>query len=117
MPVSVIQVLEPLTIQKIAAGEVVERPVNAVKELVENSLDAGATKISVQLEDGGKELIRVSDNGIGMTRADALRCWLPHTTSKIRSIEDLESASTFGFRGEALATRRSRSRMYGLRGF
>ncbi|MCD6023575.1 MAG: mismatch repair protein MutL [Fibrobacteria bacterium] len=104
MPTPVIQQLSPHTIQKIAAGEVIERPSNVVKELVENALDAGATKISVNLEDGGKELIRVADNGFGMTRDDLLRCWLPHTTSKITVVEDLDSVSSFGFRGEALAS-------------
>jgi DNA mismatch repair protein MutL len=104
MSTPVIQQLSPLTIQKIAAGEVIERPANVVKELVENALDAGATKISVTLEDGGKELIRVADNGSGMTREDLARCWLPHTTSKIRAVEDLEMVSSFGFRGEALAS-------------
>jgi len=104
MPSSIIQALSPLTIQKIAAGEVVERPANVVKELVENALDAGATKITVTLEEGGKELIRVADNGTGMTREDVLQCWLPHTTSKIKALEDLEIVSSFGFRGEALAS-------------
>jgi DNA mismatch repair protein MutL len=104
MPTSVIQALTPLTIQKIAAGEVIERPVNVVKELVENALDAGATKVTVSLEEGGKEGIRVADDGFGMTREDLERCWLPHTTSKIRAVEDLESVSSFGFRGEALAS-------------
>src|SRR5215217_4889398 len=111
MASSVIQQLSPLTIQKIAAGEVIERPANVVKELVENALDAGATKVSVALEEGGKELIRVADNGFGMTREDLRRCWLPHTTSKIRAVEDLESVSSFGFRGEALASMASVSEM------
>jgi len=104
MPQPVIQALSALTIQKIAAGEVIERPANVVKELVENALDAGATKVSVTLEEGGKELIRVADNGVGMTRDDLRHCWLPHTTSKIRAVEDLDSVSSFGFRGEALAS-------------
>ena len=104
MSIPVIQPLSALTIQKIAAGEVIERPSNVVKELVENALDAGATKIVVTLEDGGKELIRVADNGFGMTREDVLQCWLPHTTSKIKHLEDLETVSSFGFRGEALAS-------------
>ncbi len=104
MPAPIIQALSPLTIQKIAAGEVIERPANVVKELVENALDAGATKISITLEDGGKELIRVADNGSGMTREDVSHCWLPHTTSKINAVEDLEIVSSFGFRGEALAS-------------
>jgi DNA mismatch repair protein MutL len=104
MPSPVIQALTPLTIQKIAAGEVIERPANVVKELVENALDAGATKVTVTLEEGGRELIRVADDGFGMTREDLEHCWLPHTTSKIRAVEDLESVSSFGFRGEALAS-------------
>ena len=104
MPASVIQALSPLTIQKIAAGEVIERPANVVKELVENALDAGATRIAVTLEDGGKELIRIADDGFGMTEDDLGRCWLPHTTSKIREVDDLDSVASFGFRGEALAS-------------
>lgn len=111
MATSVIQALTPLTIQKIAAGEVIERPVNVVKELVENALDAGATKVTVSLEEGGKEGIRVADDGFGMTREDLERCWLPHTTSKIRAVEDLESVSSFGFRGEALASMASVSEL------
>lgn len=104
MSASVIKALSPLTIQKIAAGEVIERPANVVKELVENALDAGATKITVTLEEGGKELMRVADNGFGMTRVDLEQCWHAHTTSKIRAVEDLDSVSSFGFRGEALAS-------------
>ncbi len=104
MPSPIIQALSPLAIQKIAAGEVIERPANVVKELVENALDAGATQVTVTLEDGGKELVRVADDGYGMTRGDLERCWHPHTTSKIRGPEDLDSVSSFGFRGEALAS-------------
>lgn len=104
MPSPIIQPLSPLAIQKIAAGEVIERPANVVKELVENALDAGATQVTVTLEDGGKQLVRVADDGYGMTRADLEVCWLPHTTSKIRGPEDLDSVSSFGFRGEALAS-------------
>lgn len=111
MSASVIQALSPLTIQKIAAGEVIERPANVVKELVENALDAGATKITVTLEEGGKELVRVADNGFGMTRADLAQCWQAHTTSKIRAVEDLDSVSSFGFRGEALASMASVSEL------
>jgi DNA mismatch repair protein MutL len=99
-----IKQLSPHEAQKIAAGEVVERPSNIVKELVENSIDAGATQISVYLKDGGKELIRVVDNGCGMDAVDARICFAKHATSKITCVDDLQSINTFGFRGEALAT-------------
>lgn len=89
---------------KIAAGEVVERPANIVKELIENSIDAGATSITLFIEDGGKELIRIIDNGCGMSPEDARICFDKHATSKIQSIDELESITTFGFRGEALAS-------------
>lgn len=101
---SIINRLTPATIHKIAAGEVIERPANVVKELVENCLDAGATKVVITVEDGGLELIKVSDNGKGMVREDALVAWLPHTTSKIRDVEDLQHVATYGFRGEALCS-------------
>jgi DNA mismatch repair protein MutL len=101
---SVINRLTPATIHKIAAGEVIERPANVVKELVENCLDAGATKVVITVEDGGLELIKVSDNGKGMVREDALVAWHPHTTSKIREVEDLQHVATYGFRGEALCS-------------
>lgn len=104
MTASIIRALTPATINKIAAGEVIERPANAVKELVENALDARAGKITVSLEDGGMELIKVSDDGHGMVREDVLLAWLPHTTSKIREAEDLTSVATYGFRGEALCS-------------
>ena len=90
--------------QKIAAGEVVERPANIVKELIENSLDAGATRITIALEEGGKRSISISDNGSGMLAEDARICFQRHTTSKLRSFNELESITTFGFRGEALAS-------------
>lgn len=100
----IINRLTPATIHKIAAGEVIERPANVVKELIENALDAGATKIVVAIEEGGLDLIKVSDNGKGMVREDALIAWLPHTTSKIREVEDLRYVASYGFRGEALCS-------------
>jgi DNA mismatch repair protein MutL len=101
---SIINRLDPATIHKIAAGEVIERPANVVKELVENALDAGATKIVIAIEEGGLDLIKVSDNGKGMVREDARIAWLPHTTSKIREVDDLQHVATYGFRGEALCS-------------
>jgi DNA mismatch repair protein MutL len=97
-----IQVLPPLLVNKIAAGEVIERPASVVKELVENSLDAGATRIEVTIDQGGRKLIRVVDNGGGMDPEDLQQCIQPHATSKIRQEEDLFNIATMGFRGEAL---------------
>jgi|KBSMisStaDraftv2_1062788.scaffolds.fasta_scaffold01695_7 DNA mismatch repair protein MutL len=97
-----IHVLSENVANKIAAGEVVERPASVVKELLENSLDAGATRIKVQVAAGGKKLIQVTDNGCGMVRDDALLAFERHATSKIKNAEDLLSISTLGFRGEAL---------------
>ncbi len=97
-----IRILAENVANKIAAGEVVERPSSVVKELVENSLDADSTEIIVEVKNGGKDLIRVIDNGIGMSYDDAILSISRHATSKIQSIKDLESISTFGFRGEAL---------------
>ena len=99
-----IHVLSDAVANQIAAGEVIQRPASVVKELMENSLDAGATRISVQIKDAGKTLIQVSDNGKGMSGKDALLCFERHATSKIKSAEDLFSIHTRGFRGEALAS-------------
>jgi len=103
-PTNKIKILSPDQAIKIAAGEVVERPVNIIKEIVENSIDAGATKISIFIEQAGKKLIKIIDNGSGMTPDDAKLSVAPHATSKITTVEDLEKIVTFGFRGEALAS-------------
>jgi len=99
-----IKVLTADISNKIAAGEVVERPASVVKELVENAVDAGATNITVEIKNGGITYIRVTDNGIGMDLEDAKTAFLPHATSKISTASDLENIRTLGFRGEALAS-------------
>ena len=99
-----IRVLDQNMINMIAAGEVIERPASVVKELMENSIDAGAAKITVSIEDGGKRLISITDNGSGMDAEDLAQAFEPHTTSKIRTSSDLHGISTLGFRGEALAS-------------
>src|SRR6056297_1384766 len=100
-----IRKLDERTVQQIAAGEVVERPASVVKELIENSLDADASRVDVAVDAGGTERIVVRDDGVGMTEADARAAVEEHTTSKIRDVDDLESGvATLGFRGEALYT-------------
>ena len=106
-----IVLLDELTINKIAAGEVIERPVNVVKEIVENSIDAGATKIVIEIKKGGKQLIKVIDNGKGILKDDLDIAIERHATSKLRKIEDLEKIYTMGFRGEALASIASISKL------
>ncbi len=108
---SKIQILSQETINQIAAGEVVERPMAVVKELVENAMDAGATSVTVEIRDGGKSLIRITDNGSGMTPEDIPLAFTPHATSKIASAQDLMNVHTLGFRGEALASIASVSQM------
>src|SRR5437870_5226278 len=99
---STIHILPEAVANKIAAGEVVERPASVVKELIENSIDAGAGRVEVAVEAGGKRLVRVADDGCGMTHDDALLAFERHATSKIRSADDLLSIATLGLRGEAL---------------
>ena len=99
-----INILDDSTINKIAAGEVVERPSSIIKELVENSIDAGSSYISIEIENGGKGLIRIIDNGSGIDKDDVNKAFLRHATSKINTVEDLSSLESLGFRGEALAS-------------
>ncbi|MBO6133199.1 MAG: DNA mismatch repair endonuclease MutL [Lachnospiraceae bacterium] len=99
-----IKVLDEKTIDKIAAGEVIERPQSVVKELVENSLDAGADSIVIEIENGGVDLIKITDNGRGIDRNEVRAAFLPHATSKLKSIDDLVNLKTLGFRGEALSS-------------
>lgn len=101
---AVIHVLDEITVDKIAAGEVVERPSSIVKELVENSIDAGADIITVEIKDGGTSLIRVTDNGCGIEKSQITKAFLRHATSKIQTEEDLETIQSLGFRGEALSS-------------
>src|SRR6266481_5445791 len=101
---SKIRVLPDQIVNQIAAGEVVERPASVAKELVENAIDAGATRVSIDVEAGGRRLLKVSDDGEGMTRDDAVLAFERHATSKITRAEDLAAIGTLGFRGEALAS-------------
>ncbi len=107
-----IHVLSEVVANKIAAGEVVERPASVVKELLENALDAGSTRIKIHVEAGGKKLIQITDNGCGMVRDDALLAFERHATSKLKNAEDLLSVATLGFRGEALPSIASVSRLH-----
>jgi len=100
--VGIIHELPELVANKIAAGEVIERPASVVKELVENSIDAGASRVEIQLEDGGRKLVRVTDDGAGMDAEDAAMCFRRHATSKLKTSADLFHITTLGFRGEAL---------------
>ena len=106
-----IHVLRDSEAQKIAAGEVIDRPLSVVRELLDNSIDAGATEITAHIEGGGIKRIRVTDNGSGMTAEDLDLCILPHATSKIERTEDIYTVRSLGFRGEALASINAVSRM------
>ena len=99
-----INILDSNTIDKIAAGEVVERPSAVVKELVENSIDANADAVTIEIKDGGISFIRITDNGGGIDRSQVKKAFMRHATSKIKSVEDLISVTSLGFRGEALSS-------------
>ncbi|MBQ3502273.1 MAG: ATP-binding protein, partial [Clostridia bacterium] len=98
-----INILDTVIANRISAGEVVEKPASIVKELLDNALDAGATEVKVEIENGGIDFISIRDNGSGIHPDDIKKAFLPHATSKIRCLEDLDNIATLGFRGEALA--------------
>ena len=104
-------ILDPTVSNKIAAGEIVVNPASVVKELIENSIDAGSSRISVEIYSGGVEKIKVSDNGCGMDEEDIKLSYLRHATSKLKNFEDLSCIKTMGFRGEALASIAAVSKM------
>lgn len=99
-----IKILDENTINKISAGEVVENPASIVKELIENSIDAGATRIKIEIKNGGKDIIKIIDNGVGITYEDIKLAFIPHATSKLTKIDDIYIIDTYGFRGEALSS-------------
>src|SRR5437764_14283367 len=99
-----IQQLSPLVVSQIAAGEVIERPASVLKEILENSIDAGSSRIDVEIDQGGLECLRVVDNGCGIDADDLALAFAPHATSKLRSADDLVRIGTLGFRGEGLAS-------------
>jgi DNA mismatch repair protein MutL len=111
LPAGRIQVLPPEEARRIAAGEVVDRPSALIREFIDNALDAGASRVDVSIEGGGSRKAEVTDDGNGMNREDLSLCWLTHATSKIRSLDDLNTAETLGFRGEALAAAAAVSRL------
>lgn len=102
-----IQILDQFTIDKIAAGEVIERPGSVIKELVENSIDAGATAITVEIKDGGLSFIRITDNGCGIAKEEVPVAFLRHATSKLQTADDLLKIASLGFRGGVIEYRRS----------